>query len=292
MHVITTLRTYLGLTQIKLAQAAGLTQNDISEMSNLPPYGQVHKYQRLSGYLGVPVEALAKNDYRAIPESFFEKHPAPKYLPEPTKPDHLLGRRGEEFILAREQDRLRSSAPALARLVLPFFKMNGTSPGYDILSFDDDGKPFALEVKTSIHKMVNFRLTNWELETAREMTAAGERYDIAYITNWGKETQTVCDQTFSTFEATHNIRPCTFVCTPRPKPRPLSGLAYFRQLRGLRQEDVEEALGVPQSDLSLYENGQRSASITFYLRASEFLDATVDQLLAQYDTPPRPEELS
>ena len=286
MHVITTLRTYLGKTQSELAKAARLNQADISEMENKTPYGRIQKYQRLAEVLGVPVEAILKNDYRAIPISFFDKHPAPNYLPEPKRPEHLIGRQGEEFILCREQERLSDRFPALANLVLPLFKMREASPGYDILTFDEDGLPYCLEVKTSIHTAVNFQLTDHEMKTAREMTAAGIRYELAYISGWGTDKQTVRNYAFPDFDEIFNVRPYRYACTLKSKPAPISGLAYFRQLRGLRQEHLSKETGIPQCDLSLYETGQRSPRVEFYLKMSELLDATVDQLLAEYDAPP------
>ena len=290
MHVITTLRTYLGKTQSELAKESQLNQADISEMENKPPYGRIQKYQRLAAVLGVPVEAILKNDYRAIPESFFDKHPLPKYLPAPKRPEHLIGRQGEEFILRREQERLKDSFPALAKLVLPFFKMREVSPGYDILTFDDDGRPYCLEVKTSIHTGVNFQLTDHEMKTAQEMTTAGICYKLAYISGWGTDKQAVRNYAFPDFEEIFNVRPYRYACTPKSKPAPISGLAYFRQLRGLRQEHLSKETGIPQCDLSLYENGQRAPRVEFYLKVSELLDATVDQLLAEYDTPPTIED--
>ena len=285
MHVITTLRTYLGLNQTQLAKAANLNQADISEMENKPPFGRIQKYQRLAEVLGVPVEAILKNDYRVIPESFFDKHPPRAYLPIPKHQEHRIGRMGEEFIFGRDQARLREIYPALSKLVLPFYKMRESSPGYDILTFDDEGKPFCLEVKTSVYTNTNFQLTAHELKTAREKAAAGIRYDIVYISGWNSEAQMVRDYTFPDFEEKFNVRPYRYACTLKTKSGTVSGLAYFRQLRGLRQEDLSRETGIPQCDLSLYENGQRAPRVDFYLRMSELLDATVDELLAEYELP-------
>lgn len=282
-HVIAILRSYLGLSQTQLGKLAGLSQCDISEMENRPPYGWVSKYQRLSQFLDVPIEALAKNDYTLVPESFFDSHPHPDYSPTPTSPDHKLGRDGEEFIFAREQKRLNQKYPALAKLVLPYFKMRTPSPGYDILSFDDEGTPFCLEVKNSTLITNSFRLTKKELTTAKKMTEVGGRYVICYISGWETPNQTVREYNFKDLELTHKIQPLFYQCTPKMKPTMISGLMYHRQLCGLRQEDVAEALNIMQCDLSLYETGQRKASIDFYLRASKLLDVSVDELLAEYE---------
>lgn len=288
-HVITTLRTYLELSRAKLAKMAGLTQPDISEMEHLPPYGRANKYRRLADCLCVTVECLVKNDYRAIPEFFFDRHPAPDYTPAPTDPDHLLGRQGEEFIFRRERDRLQNTWPALSRLVLPLYKMKWPSPGYDILSFDDEGQPICLEIKTSAYATSCFRLTRNELDVARRMTDAGERYVLTYISGWGSAEQQITDTPFGDVLARYQCTPAYYNCVPKPKPKTLTGLAFYRQLRELKQEVLAEQLGLVQCNLSLYENGQRSMPIALYLKASEVLDATVDQLAARYDAPPRGE---
>ncbi len=69
-HILQTLRIYLNLTQAKLAKAANVMPADISEMENKPPYGQIHKYQRVASYLSVPVDILIRNSYPCMPESF------------------------------------------------------------------------------------------------------------------------------------------------------------------------------------------------------------------------------
>lgn len=288
-HLITTARAYLNLSQAKLAKASGLTQTEIWTMENDPPYGYLDKYRRLRDCLGLPLEALLKNDYRAIPESFFDTHPAPAYTPAPSGKDQLLGRQGEEFVLRRERERLADLYPALSKLVLPYYKMKCPSPGYDILSFDDLGRPFALEVKTSQFDAGSFRLTNHEMEAAEKITEQGGLYSICYISNWGTEEQTVRDLPFGTLSQTHSITPLYYRVTSKPKAAPITGLAYYRLLRGLRQEDAAAELNVSRCELSMRETGLRKGDVAFYIRASELLDATVDQLAARYDAPPRGE---
>lgn len=285
MHLLTITRAYLGLSQTALAKAVGITQADLSEMETWEPYGKIDKYLRISSYLGIPVDTILKNDYRSFPEFFFDLHPAPQYLPEPKAPDQLLGRKGEEFILRREQDRVAQSYPALSRLILPYFKMRESSPGYDILTFDDNGQPYYLEVKTSIYDTNGFRFTNHELDVAEKLTKAGERYQICYISNWETPEQTEQDILFADLRKTHRISPCYYFCRPIPKPKmtKVTGLAYFRRLRGMLQADVALALGIPACELSLFETGQRKPKVGVYLKASEVLETTVDELLAQYD---------
>lgn len=90
-------RTYLGQTQAQFAKAVNLTQPDLSELEvKTEPYGTIFKYQRLSDYLGIGVDVLLRNDFTAIPESFFAKFPPQPYLDVRRSDNHDLGRMGEE----------------------------------------------------------------------------------------------------------------------------------------------------------------------------------------------------
>ena len=288
MNVTHVLRTYLGLTQMELAKMAGITQPDLSEIEQKPPYGFPAKYQRLSATLGVPVEALLKDDFTAIPESFFDLHPEPEYTPVPSSPELTLGRMGEEYILQREQDRLKRSYPALAKLVIPFFKRKGAFCGYDILSFDDNGLPVCLEVKTSEYCSSNFLLTKNEMDAALKLIQMGEQYHIVAITGWGSDNLSVCDIPFSKLEEDYKITPYRYLCHPvcQRNRETLNGIAYHRRQQGLTQAALAQRLGLIPCDLSLYETGARQGSVGLYLKASEVLGVTVDELLAEYDCSP------
>ena len=56
------------------------------------------------------------------------------------------------------------------------------------------------------------------------------------------------------------------------KKSSVTGLAYFRKMRGLLQAEVSEALGIPSYKRSLYETGRRTPLIKQYLRISEVLE--------------------
>lgn len=106
MHVLTIIRMYLGLSQIALAKAAGVTQPDLCEMETMAPYGRPDKYHRVAAVLGLPLEPILKNSISDIPLSFFDTHPPQQYLPEPTDRKAVIGRAREHFIFTREQSRL------------------------------------------------------------------------------------------------------------------------------------------------------------------------------------------
>ena len=196
-----------------------------------------------------------------------------------------MGRKGEEYIFQREQSRLAEIYPALSRLILPIYKMKGPSPGYDVLSFDDSGKPFVIEVKTSAYNTNCFRLTNNELRAATQMTEAGEKYVICYISNWGLPQQDIQEYTFGSLHQTHRMDPLYYMCRPLAQrgPRTVTGLAYFRQKRGFRQGDFAALMGINASKWNVYEGGHHRPPIKVYIRASELLDVTLDELVEEYE---------
>ena len=285
MHMLKVVRAYLDLTQADLAKMAGVTQTQLSFIENKHPKGDMDKYRRLSKALGIPVDAIAKSDLTKIPMSFFEAHPEPHYKPMPKRAEAALGRQGEDLIFCREKERLEQTFPILAKLVIPFYKKNCRAVGYDILSFDDLGKPMCLEVKTSTLSVLGFNLSVNELATAKRCAKQGQAYVFVHIGNWGTPQQTITDLSFPELRETHLFDPISYFCRPKPKGKQgvINGLAYFRRLRELRQAELADALGIQQGKWSLYENGHVEPSVELYLKISELLEATLDELMAEYD---------
>lgn len=286
MHVITVLRNYIGYSQMRLSKEAGITQPDLSEMEKLEPYGYLDKYIRVSKFLGVSVDCLLKNDFTAIPESFFDNHLPQEYRPASSSPEGIMGREGEEYILTREQLRLRDTFPALSKLVLPFYKMKAYWPGYDILSFDDFGKPICLEVKTSSSMQINCRFSPNEMEKARKLTEEGEDYRVVMLQGWGTEEMWIQDVPYCQLLQDYRVEPICYSCYPVPErdKKPMSGISFFRRLRGLKQSDLAEELGIYPCHFSLYETGERRPPVDVYLQLSELLDASIDELITSYDS--------
>lgn len=285
MHMLTILRMYLGRTQVSLAKDARITQPDLSEMEMLEPYGRLDKYRRVAKVLGVPIDPILKNDISGIPLSFFEKNPPRPYLPVPKKGALVIGRQGEDFIFEREKKRLEKILPSHAKLVLPLYKMKSQRIGYDILSFDDDGTPVYLEVKTSCEPSGKFVMTKNELEMAQKLTDEGEQYKLVCINSWGSAEPQVKDIPYGDFLISHNITAHRYCCMPkRERNAPMTGLAYYRRLHKLKESELAEALEIPEYKYSLYETGDREPPVKVILRLSELLDAAVDDLLRTYPT--------
>jgi Domain of unknown function (DUF3883) len=81
-----------------------------------------------------------------------------------------LGLAGEEFVVALERTRLtRTGFEKLAKLVDHVARTRGDGLGYDVLSFDNDGRERFIEVKTTSFGITTpFYLTRNELEFSEE----------------------------------------------------------------------------------------------------------------------------
>ncbi len=281
MHLIQIIRSYLGVTQKELAQRAGILQADLCEMETKMPYGWIDKYQKLSDYLGIPVHALVTNNCTLVPLSFFDKHPGAPYTDCGTDGNVGLGRKGEETAYMYEVKRLHDTYPALAKLVLPHYKLQNR-PGYDILSFDDLGNPVYIEVKTTADNNPEFHFTKQEYQKAKKALLAGEEYLIYRYFNWGKENQRLEIYDFKSLQEEYEFSPATFSLN-RKQDAVSSGIRYCRELRGMSKGELADNLGIKTPDLWRYENGKRRCPVGVYQRMASILNVTIDELLSEYE---------
>lgn len=281
MHLIQIIRSYLGLSQQELAKKVGITQADLCEMEIKTPYGRIEKYQRLSDYLGIPIHALVNNDCTRVPLSFFESHPHAPYAESAVGCNLEIGRHGEEAALEMERKRLGEINPSLARLVLPHFKLRNR-PGYDILSFDDSGKPIYIEVKTSIDDSPDFFLTKQEYQKANKVVSEGETYLIYRYTNWGKPCQELLIYNFREMKEQCEFSPATYMFTSKDQEPVISGIRYWRKKRGLSKNEFSDCLGIKTPDLWRYETGKRNCPVGMYQKMASILEVTIDQLIKEH----------
>ena len=279
MHVITVLREYLGLNQCELAKRARLSQCDISEMEHLKPYGAISKYEKLAAALGVSVHCLVTNNCARVPLSFFETHNHAPYLEESAR----KGWDGEETVFEMEKERLMSISPSLASLIIPYYKVKQQPPGYDILSFNDQGQPVAIEVKTSVSDAdSDFRLTTREYNVAKKMTEKGEIYLVYRFTNWGSENQKLHIMPFLDMMNGARVTPAYYTCIMKDRTTQLSGIAFHRRRRGLTQKMLATEIGILPDVLCQYETRERKCMVPTYQKLAEALEVTVDELLETY----------
>ena len=103
------------------------------------------------------------------------------------------------------------------------------------------------------------------------------------ISNWGTPEQSITDIQFEDILHNYNVKEQCFFCTPKTsKNTTISGLAYFRELRGMTQQEFAEIIGTTQSRCSLRETGECRPSVEYYMKASKALDASIEELLATY----------
>lgn len=97
-----------------------------------------------------------------------------------------LGRAGEAFVVALEQARLsRSGQDRLASQVEHVAATRGDGDGYDILSFDEDGRERLIEVKTTkFGQYTPFYVTRNEVAVSQ---AESERYHLYRVFGFRKE---------------------------------------------------------------------------------------------------------
>lgn len=285
MHVIKLLRDYLGLSQAELSKRAGITQADLSEMEHKAPYGQIAKYQRLAAALNTTVQSLLMNDANSIPLSFFDTAGTPEYNDALPMDHTILGRQGEELALQMERAKLENITPVLSKLVMPYYKMKVPSPGFDILSFQSDGTPIYIEVKTTENTDAStFQLTKREHSTAERVTQSGERYLIYHFTAWGSHRQKLSIYNFAELVSENRVAPIKYVCSLTEHSDTISGILYYRNQLDLTQLELSNRTGIPTTTLCKYEQGINAPSVAACIKLSEFFDVPVDALLVSYPT--------
>jgi len=107
--------------------------------------------------------------------------------------NQALGQAGERFILAYERQRLTSQgAPQLAEAVEHVAETRGDGAGFDILSFDTDGRERWIEVKTTAFaKECPFFITPNELSCSRDHAT---RFHLYHVFNFRARPTMFCLQ--------------------------------------------------------------------------------------------------
>lgn len=115
----------------------------------------------------------------------FDSNPLKKYNPQAKRIDYLklearnqsLGLAGEEFVLEYESERLyQAGKKKLSNKIDHVSKTQGDGLGYDILSYEEDGKERLIEVKTTSYgKRTPFYVTR------NELTCSVQRDEVYHL---------------------------------------------------------------------------------------------------------------
>lgn len=286
MHILTILMDYMGLTQAELAKKADISPADLNEMINKAPYGMITKYQRMAQYLCVSVDSIVNNDILSISEVFFTKHHHGPYLKPPSNRLAVLGREAEEKVFQMEKERVMTFSPTLSNLVLPYYKMRASSPGYDILSYSPDGSPIFVEVKNSVkNNIANFHLTAHEFDAATKATDAGLPYLIYVFSGWNTKNQQLDIRPFKRLQNEKRITAGSYICNLREPRTEVNGITYYRMMNNLSQIDLATTLDIPPASLCKYELGENVCPVAVYQRLASFFQVKIDDLLKHYPNP-------
>lgn len=179
-NVLYYMRSRLSLTQKYIAQATGLTENDISRIENGAANPFIGTLISLAGYFNIPVDAFVHNDIKIALSSFTEP---PKIIRNMLKRIKIkrdkcdkIGRRGEEWVYREEINKLKGTG-----------RENGINPNFsdsddahfDIMSFGLDGRTIIIEVKTTTGEVSDpFYISANELGIAKECNEDGKCYEL------------------------------------------------------------------------------------------------------------------
>lgn len=180
------LRCRATLSQQELAARTGLTANDISRFERGRQIG-MQKLVSLAKYLKITLDSLLTDDLSAVFHTFTQ----------PIVPSHRfslrqeqlntvkndLGRRGEDWVYAEELKKL--DGLPYANAVNPNYA-DDPEAGFDIMSFERDGTPVLIEVKTTSGKAGRgFHMAAAEYQKAWACMAQGIRYEVHCVHRFG-----------------------------------------------------------------------------------------------------------
>jgi Domain of unknown function (DUF3883) len=121
-----------------------------------------------------------------------------------------LGDAGEDFVVEIEKNRL-ASRPDLAARVERVSKTRGDGLGYDVLSFEDDGRERRIEVKTTRGGIgTPFYVSAGEVAAAKDY---GDCYRLYRVFSYGRTARIY--EIVAPLDEYLALTPCVFVARPR-----------------------------------------------------------------------------
>lgn len=124
----------------------------------------------------IPAEPLGYPPSRERPAT---RRPAVNYLEREAR-NASLGRAGEEFVIRFERERLVSAGrEALADQIVHVAAVEGDGAGFDVRSFEPNGKDRLIEVKTTAYgKQTPFFLSRNELQVSQQRSDTYHLYRL------------------------------------------------------------------------------------------------------------------
>jgi|BioPla2DNA2_1021312.scaffolds.fasta_scaffold12938_5 transcriptional regulator with XRE-family HTH domain len=184
-NVIYFMRRRMNLTQREIAEATGLTLNDISRAERGVLKHQIKKIVMLSTFFCIPLEAILRNNLKAAVQTFKTPTKVSRRMKERIKAylDRCddIGCKGEDWVFQKEVEKLKGTC--YANGVNPNFS-DDEAAAFDILSFSLSGESIIIEVKTTPNESDEpFFFSSDELKIARECYENGRRYEVHRVHN-------------------------------------------------------------------------------------------------------------
>ncbi len=179
-NVLYYMRKRLGLSQQELALATKLTANDICRIESGNYGAGIEKFITLAKFFSISLNALLRNDLYEVCPILTEKPKTSRKMLKRiqkirTQCDEI-GCNGEEWVYQQEVKKLHSTIYENA--VNQNFA-DDEDAHFDILSFDLDGTPICIEVKTTTGELEKtFYFSADEFVEAKECFASGVRYEV------------------------------------------------------------------------------------------------------------------
>lgn len=179
-NVLYYMRKRLGLSQHELARATKLTANDISRIETGNIGAGIEKFITLAKFFSISLNALLRNDIYEVCPTLTERPKTSrkmlKRIQKLRKQCDEIGCSGEEWVYQQEVKKLQGTI--FENAVNQNFA-DDEDAHFDILSFNTDGIPICIEVKTTTGDLEKaFYFTAEELEEAKECQASGVCYEV------------------------------------------------------------------------------------------------------------------
>lgn len=182
-NILKYLRQINGLSQESLAEKTGLNSMDICRIENNNYNCHLDKILRLSKYFGVDIETLCFNKIdeaaKTLKNPVVKTYNMQKRFHKRNLKGEKTGRKGEEYDYELEKANLKGTLYENA--IDPNYA-DKDDAHYDMLSFDENGEPIIIEVKTTERgSQTPFFMSVAEINKAKKCIENEEKYRVDRI---------------------------------------------------------------------------------------------------------------